>query len=246
MKIPPTYLKDEKKLEDYVHEHIFPRVSQFERNYLAQYFTVLFSDSFASGTTSAWSSESGAVIVSTPTHGSNAYSCKLFSGDVYQVQYNLSASIVQMNLRFYVQWSVNPASGEIIYLAYIINANSDPYQVLIKNVSGTMEWGLTNSSMSNAQFFSTPNPTANIWYCVEIQGIRNVSVVLYINGFQVGAFTVVAIENALFSKVRLVAGYSGGTTYPYCYYDDVVVADSYISPYSPCIPNSRLLKRVDR
>lgn len=54
IRVPPTILKDPKKLEAYVHQYVFPRVSEFERNYLTKYFTVLFSDGFESNDFTAW------------------------------------------------------------------------------------------------------------------------------------------------------------------------------------------------
>lgn len=46
LKVPPKILKDARKLEDYVHKVIFPKISDFQRVYLKQYFTEFFNSGF--------------------------------------------------------------------------------------------------------------------------------------------------------------------------------------------------------
>jgi hypothetical protein len=55
LRVPPQVLKDPKTLEDYVHKHIFPKISASERKYLTQFFTVeeVYTNSFDS-TYVAW------------------------------------------------------------------------------------------------------------------------------------------------------------------------------------------------
>src|SRR3989337_3644689 len=80
IRVPPSFLKDPKKLEAYVHKHIFPRVSEFERNYLTKFFTEYFNNGFEEGDFSAWTSvnDSGgrlSVQGTTVHHGSYAMKC---------------------------------------------------------------------------------------------------------------------------------------------------------------------------
>jgi hypothetical protein len=91
LRIPPTFLKDKKKLVAYVHKYVFPRVSEFERNYLAKYFTVYFTDGQV-GTLqethsdlSAWSGVEGDATVNSlkPHHGNNNFDFSQ-GGDVYK------------------------------------------------------------------------------------------------------------------------------------------------------------------
>lgn len=51
LKVPFAGLHDAKKLEAYVHKHIFPRVSAFERHYLTRFFTTFL--------TSGWENSGG-------------------------------------------------------------------------------------------------------------------------------------------------------------------------------------------
>ena len=44
LRVPPKVLKDPKALEDYVHKHIFTKISASQREYLTQFFTTIFSD----------------------------------------------------------------------------------------------------------------------------------------------------------------------------------------------------------
>jgi predicted amidophosphoribosyltransferase len=39
VRVPPKLCKDKKALENYVHKHVFPKVSYAQRNYLTQFFT---------------------------------------------------------------------------------------------------------------------------------------------------------------------------------------------------------------
>src|SRR3989337_2094782 len=82
IRVPPSFLKDPEKLEAYVHKHIFPRVSEFERNYLTKYFTVIFSDGFESGDFSAWTGTVGGPTVSNVQAHHGTYSCRA-SGSAY-------------------------------------------------------------------------------------------------------------------------------------------------------------------
>jgi len=78
IRVPPSFLKNPKKLEAHVHKYIFPKVSPFHRAYLTQFFTEIFSDGFESGDFSAW----------TGTAKSSGETCEVESADPHHGTYN--------------------------------------------------------------------------------------------------------------------------------------------------------------
>jgi len=191
IRVPPSFLKDPKKLEEYVHKYIFPRVSAFERNYLTKYFTVLFSDGFESNDFTAWTgtSISGATIAtdnSVAHHGRiNAKCAGLQSAGEYAYVYKvLDDSYATLYLRYYVRFAslFNNALGALLGLF----RNSTTGVAYIYVDPSTSKWGVYNAITATAYWEAgTSTISANTWYCLELRVTVSATVgilQLWVNG----------------------------------------------------------------
>jgi hypothetical protein len=245
LKVPPSVLKDKKALEDYVHKHIFPKVSQAQREYLAQFFTVLFSDGFESGDFSAWTGTvvssgcSTTVESANPHHGS--YNQKsTVTGSVANewacASKNIGTSYSHAFVRSYVKYasySGLDASEIIPCVSFWVNqADTNTARAgLGKDASGNVRWAIRYyhaGSFYNAYGSSTP--TTGVWYSVELEVQVGTSgyVKLYVNGNL--EISVTAINNSArqFAHVHVGIDQISGTVAATVYTDCVVVADTYI------------------
>jgi len=234
LRIPPTFLHDKKKLEAYVHKYIFPRVSRFERAYLAQFFTTFFSDGFESGSFSAWSGttvSSGCtleVIAAAAYTGSYGMHYLIQSGWESAYCYeNFTPDSEQTNVRLYAQCVTLPSSGGLFEIAEMGCPGSSGYI-----------WRLWWASDGYVHFQHVTNTGdqdigsyvgTGVWVCIEVQFYYDSNAgyyEVYINGSQVldyGTFNTTANGNC--NQIRIGAdGWSAGEGY----IDDVVVADTYI------------------
>jgi DNA-directed RNA polymerase subunit RPC12/RpoP len=245
IRVPPSFLKDPKKLEAYVHKHVFPRVSEFERNYLTQYFTTLFSDGFESNDFSAWTGTTtgngGTIAVQSSTKHHGSYASRAYQGGVgaWAVAYkNFGTTYSTMYARAYLQFSGTPASGARLDIYPTIFEGASAAHVLagaqLYNNAGTLNWSLqyrTNATETNYAYSTTPSIQANTWYCIEARftsGNGNGQVSLYIDGTLI--INVTGLTNNAYNAGRVEVGaYCGNAnTGIYVYHDCVVVADAYI------------------
>lgn len=246
LKIPPTFLKDKKRLEEYVHKHVFPRISKFERDYLTQYFTILFSDNFASGSFSAWTTtatgDTGDVIeVSSAETYQSTYSCYIsqvtgWSGDTY-AEYDFSSSYPTVYLRAYVYITSFPASGSAVNYLWTRGSSGSISKAGVYYDGTYYYWFVTNFINSQAQTNYQASISLNVWYCVEMETVISASagiIQLWINGTSVINLTGQNTGSNNITIIRISEsasnGNAGGT--PSVYIDDVVAADAYNGPLS--------------
>jgi hypothetical protein len=227
LKVPPKLHKDRKALENYVHKHIFPKVSREHREYLTQFFTDLFSDGFESGDFSAWTATSGTpTIVGSPTHhGSYAMNTNGSADYVYKT---LASTITKAFYRFYWRTDTAPASGEYAYLASLrpTTWGTACAMVGVWNNAGTITWILTVNGVPHYYTLGSCNP--NQWYCIEFEyDADSDSQSLWIDGIKI----ISATDSATAEIKYITLGISNffGSNH---YYDCVVVADAYIGPES--------------
>lgn len=226
LKVPPEFLNDKKKLEAYVHEHIFPRISAWERNYLTQFFTVFFSDTFASGDFSAWSFIAGSpTIVKSPVYGSDSYamSCN-GSGVVYAPQISGASNFF---ISYYVYFGSIPTNSWMVF-TNIYDAswgNQFCFGINFLSTSNTGQWlaGVSSSPIYSSAY--TVN--AGQWYFVQVQrqvGAGNGVVNMWIDGVNVISSSNQTIINdaAIFS-----VGQGSGTAIDF-FVDNFVAADAYL------------------
>jgi hypothetical protein len=165
LKLPPSVLKNKESLEEYVHKHVFPKVSQAYRDYLAQFFTVLFSDGFESGDFSAWTGTNGSpTIVTDPVHhGSYAMSadCNGFADQAYKT----ISEISNFFARLYLRLTSLPTSGQYADFFSSFDGASDGLRVGIRNSGGNVQVYLNIGGETGVNYAFQ----ADTWYCIDVE-----------------------------------------------------------------------------
>lgn len=228
VRVPPECLKDPKALEDYVHKHIFPRVSAWQRDYLAQFFTILFQSGFESGDFSEWTGTSGSpTIITDPVHHGN-YAMKC---DAVEYVYKTFSGQPVIYHRFYVRTNALPGSGQSLDFSRGVGANTQFGAGI--GYSGGAKWQAQYRSGTAWMRINTDVPAqADTWYCVEIYwkyGSTDGEYKLYINGTLAYSITNIdTSQNGDCTQIRngiITSGVSATVIQ-----DCIVVADTYIGP----------------
>jgi len=247
LRVPPRVLKDTKALEEYVHKNIFPKVSAVYREYLTQFFTILFSDGQVgslmetAGNFSAWTGTSvtpGAtleVIAAAKHHGNNgahalrpawlnnAYAYKTF-GSSYKTLYT----------RMYIYLiSITMTAGfGVDIIVYVTSGGGRNTVLQIFNTAGVHNWRLQDNLTSVSQLGSVV--TTGVWHCIEIKGHYAVDgeARFYLDGVEdiaiIGSND--PAGNCLTVRCGLCCFAGGAGNQNECYFDCVVMADAYIGP----------------
>jgi len=254
LKLPPSVLKDKKTLEDYVHKHIFPKVSPVYRAYLAQFFTVLFAHGFEGGnfgndpeTGYAWT---GTVV--TATYGS----LTVETSQPHHGTYSASSSVTQQtawtNAYCYYGSYSSPLNKSTLHTRayfYIDSMTAGEFRRMIHFMAESGDYeiagiGLTSARALNLRYRSGTSTltdasltTLNLgtWYCVELEasvGDGTGSVKVYLNGSEVTDITQTDLTNNDKGNIDQVNvglnnAYNAAIS---LYFDCVVVADAYIGP----------------
>lgn len=180
LRVPPRVLKDQKALEDYVHKNIFPNISQLDRKYLSQYFTVLFSDGQVGSTMetvgdfSAWTDQStnagGSISVANDFAHHGVSSAKVTGiqnvTDGARSRKTLAASYASLYMRGYVRVDSTPDAGPFCTgLAFRNTTNGLICKTVWDPVNG---WGVRYSA-SSFEYEAVPSGwTAATSYCLEL------------------------------------------------------------------------------
>jgi len=236
VRVPPKVLKDSKALENYVHQHIFPKVSPLHRAYLTQFFTTLFSDGFETGNFNNWTGtdylgDAPTVVTTQKHHGTySAYFVVSVAGR-WCVVYKTLTEQTTFYMRFYFYLnSEGLDDNDLMATSYIgIGTTTTIVRAKIRQVSGALRWAFEykNGSGTTTETHASAAPTLGSWHCVEIGAYIHSSAgwaKMYVDG------------NLLFDKTGLNTGTSGATRFEVgvaddvatAYVDCVVVADTYI------------------
>lgn len=238
LKIPPSFLKDPKKLESYVHKHVFPRVSKFERDYLTQFFTVFITDGFEAGL-GAWTlghaggSADPVQSAVAPLFGSWCMKCDASdAGNISYATQNFAAMDITY-ARVYVKTDTLPEDGFFVYFLKLSDGATDYAIAAIENDGGVYKWYLENNGGATfGEYESTIS--INTWYCVELlYDYPGNNDKLYINGSEVISFSPASANPDQASQIMLCGQ---GVASVAVYLDNVVVADAHIGPTAN--PNS--------
>ena len=247
IRVPPTFLHSYKALENFVHKYILPRVSAKIRDFLTKYFTILFSNSFADGTTSAWqTTESGFTVVTLHPFNGNTYCgqaiapaatpCRVINNGILS-----PIPIMYHRAYYYFDHTALPTSGsfnEIILggTTSSISGNDGVRAALDCEGTGNIYWTI-DYLISGAETIvneNTPsNPTSGQWYCIEIvRDLTNQIAALWANGVQkvhVIGLSQVNNSDGFFDGIE----YNGNSSPATVWIDSVVVSDAYIGPVPP-------------
>jgi hypothetical protein len=243
IRVPPKLYKDPKTLEEYVHKHVFPKVSSAHRDYLAQFFTELFNDGFESGNFSAWTGTTtnggGSIAVSSGQvhHGSYASRSQGAStNDAAYARKTITASAITYT-RFYVYFAdFNLAANKAVYLSSMDNGSTQySLEAAIVESGGSVYWALSiRENYAQTWQLSDVSPVEGQWYCVEyLRDVTNDLEKLWVDGVSVKNVAT-AIST---STTRATAGLrsQNGDGANDIYVDCVVVADAYIGPEAAAI-----------
>jgi hypothetical protein len=215
-------------LEEYVHKHVFPKVSAWQREYLAKYFTIIFQSGFETGDFSEWTGTNGSpTIVTSPVHhGSYAALCNSES----RIYKTFSSQNV-VYFRFYVQTSGVPtSSGQWIHIATVWVGTDESIQIRIQHDGTSPKFALRNWKYG-ILVYGTTTVQSNTWYCVEVKA-HNIGYgtgdILYVNGVQEATDGTSNGAGGALTEVDVKQYTEYG--YKNIYFDCVVVADTYIGP----------------
>ncbi|MEM2995788.1 MAG: hypothetical protein QXI91_07265, partial [Candidatus Bathyarchaeia archaeon] len=230
LKVPPKCLKDPKALEDYVHKHVFPKISAWQREYLAQFFTVLFADGFESGDFSAWTGTVGSpTIVSSPTHH-GAYAARFGSTVMYC--YKTFTETNPLHVRVYVYFTALPPSTyDYDYYFSLHNSQGNIIAAvgIRQGAAGQYQFVLRYEFPSTTYLFWSSTPQVNTWYCFELKFVKGTSgeYRLYIDGVE--RITASNVDTSGAGTVNtLRVGAVQTAIGEYMYADCCVIADTYI------------------
>lgn len=242
IRVPPSFLKDSKKLEAYVHKYIFPRVSKFERAYLAQYFTLILKSGWEnSGGTDPtdggiWQGTGGAspVVVTSPVHsGLYALECIGDASEVYDVWGLAYPTVFVRGYYYFKTLPVN--DGELTSYTVIFDAAFNAlvgFNISYSTVTGT-QWVLNTLTQGN--IYATAIINTLEWYCVEIeasQGIGNAVGALWVNNIQLAITTTETFANNP-NYVQFGLNSSSTAVTPDIVVDDAQISDVYNGPITP-------------
>lgn len=178
IRVPPSFLKDPKKLEAYVHKHVFPRVSEFERNYLTKYFTEIFSDGFEGVYYSPWTG----VGTSGFTQAFSAAQCHHGTKSIIQTGgdgtgeyaeiYKTIASATAYYMRAYVLLGTLGSGNVTTWFGPCFLTSGDANILgagIRKEADGTRNWCVINGVGPHAAYHAADSTiNAGQWYCLEI------------------------------------------------------------------------------
>ncbi|MEM3579287.1 MAG: hypothetical protein QXK47_02375 [Candidatus Bathyarchaeia archaeon] len=241
LRVPPKVLKDPEALEEYVHQHVFPKVSAWQREYLTRYFTIIFQDGFESGDFSAWtgttvdSENTLEVISSAAHHGSYGARSKAsaFAGNAFCYK-TLDSVQTELHARMYVKvlsWGSMTGYGGPLLLITTTGGVRLAF-CGIYNDGGTYKWALRTYGDSSWTLTDVTLQT-NIWVCLELRVLKSTSgeAKLYIDDVLKAT---VSKDTSGWQPQVVRCGqdwFQGGdNTITEIYLDCVVIADSYIGP----------------
>jgi hypothetical protein len=269
LRVPPKTLKDKKALEEYVHKHVFPKVSAKQREYLTQFFTEIFSDGFESGDFSAWTGtyvDAGQTLeVSTEQKHHGTYSEKVICTDASKRAYAYKewTTVETVYARIYVyvtQAVLNTTSRNIMFMMFhdkacAISTVGRTEKLSVGIISATRNFYIVYSNDiagGAGSYTSTKTLSLNTWYCLEMMhthgdgtnGIYRVYIDDVLEKEWTGLDTNDYKADRL--KVGMVMGWYNVNDYGTWYSDCVVVADTYIGLESGVKSARRKLLGVGR
>ena len=226
LRVPPRILKDPKALEAYVHKHVFPKVSQAHRDYLTQFFTVIFSDGFESGDFSAWTGTSGTPSVVTDQKHTGTYAMKTTVDNNYA--YKTFTAQSDIYVRFYFRTSADIGNNRDVSMLALCNGTTEIVAVSIREAS----WQERLRVAASSNYEWNNDFPDNTWVCIEVRyktGSGTGEIHAWVDGTeritQTGLTQTTQIDRINFGW--LYASWAASCT---LWEDCIVVADAYIGP----------------
>lgn len=175
IRVPSRILKDKRALSNYVHKYIMPSLTLKQYNYLARFFTVIFSDGFEAadwmwtGTTVS-SGDAINIIIGAAHHGIR-YGQADLGGDGSEAAYCYETITGQTTLyvrAYFRLQTALPVDGQYVYVI-TARGSGNHASIYFSNIGG--DYRFTLRSMNGATTEYTPYSYAyalNTWYCLEL------------------------------------------------------------------------------
>jgi DNA-directed RNA polymerase subunit RPC12/RpoP len=242
VRVPPRVLKDPTALEEYVHKHIFPKVSRAHRDYLAQFFTTIFEDGFESGDFSAWTGTDGTISVETtdPYLGTRYAQHTSSSTNSVSECYKSVSNQVEAYMRLYLKFPTvftgasadGWETGPRLTITGVVGA-----QAKCKYDGSNYYWGVEVYESSGWQtYWGSAFTLQSKYYCIELYfkvGQSDGAVALWVDGVQQVNETGLDTNDYgdYITRARdRIQRRTGSDAASLVYTDCVVVADAYIGP----------------
>jgi hypothetical protein len=174
-------------------------------------------------------------VVTSPMHeGKYAALCNNQFGDIIIKQFTAQT---QGHARVYFQYDTNPGAGNYLELLLFVDSTSRNGMILrIYNTAGTIQWGLYayEPPAWNTYLAASPTPQPNVWYSIELEWTGNTvgGDKVYLDGINIlqgtSATDIISVDE--FDCISY--GVAGANLY----FDDVIIADSYIGTIIPSNP----------
>ena len=215
LRVPPKVLKDAKALEAYVHKYIFPKVSALYRDYLTQFFTIIFQSGFEPGNFTEWT---GTTVTGGDT-------CAVQTGIAHHGVYGMRSSVDNIDgddayahetiaaagtyfVRIYVRFNTIPtqAGGKrvnILSLWDSVTSLNSPVGCVLINDGNWI--GRAALAGVEAVYNAVP-PVTGLWYCVEMKVVASLTVGevrVYINGTERTTLTALNQTTTIMNLLRV-------------------------------------------
>ena len=178
--VPPKMLKDRERLEEYVHKHIFPKISVKQRRYLTEFFTVVFQDGMESAALPGnWTGNSVSGFTQSFTTAEYHHGAKSLiqtGGNAiseYAKLYKTITSAVEYHMRLYVMLGTLGSRNVTTWVGPCLLSSADANiagGAIRKELDGARNWAVINGGMSPHTAYHAADSTINAfqWYCLEI------------------------------------------------------------------------------
>lgn len=213
----------------------------------------IFSDGFESGDFTAWTSTTtqyGTNTVNTdkPNSGTYGYEASTTSDYGYAFVSKDLTGTTQTNVRIYVEISSTTVDDGGYWAFLYPEFVSEFYYPIVgvENAARNLYMVYYDNSFVRHELVSATTLSLNTYYCVELEmklGAIDTQYRVYLNGIEVTDLTVTGMSwsYSAFPPNRISIGVAamdyGSASHSTAYFDDVVVADSYIGP-EPAVPPS--------
>ena len=268
LKVPFKGFKNTEALGLYVHEKIFPRITEAQRQYLKQYFTVYAGpDDFEDNTYDAWSgtvvTTNETIAVSTEQARSGTHSSKSTSNGSSATEnsyFYYTVNLAEFYARVYVYISSHNATANGDLISFIRGRQSTNLLAHfgMRVTSGTLRWWMqcrSGTSYIDNYTASGVAPSTGQWYCVEGYWLKHATAggtTMWVDGTQILSTMTRDTDNyGNCDRIGFGIAETGGTVTAVVYADDAVVSDTYnglaVSTYTTAFTTgANFLKNISK
>lgn len=234
----PNHLRTKGQIRNYVHKHIFPKISSFQRAMLGAHFTDFFCSNLGTGDLTEFDGSNNAPTVQSGTVHSGSNALKF---DTHQQYVYVSLTETELSCRAYFRMDdLPPIDGNYYYLraiAFLGNSGVDrTCHVYFERTapSGTLTLRMARYYPASQSTYYSYTYEADTWYCLELYFKKDASAGIY----RVYLDDALVVEETGLNtsgsfdidQVRVGADFFGANPTPVgwtnIYVDDIVIRDT--------------------